>query len=68
MNFLDSDCCLLQFIRLPPRLTEIERYAFYNSSLEYIQIPQNVQEIGEGVFSNCSDLKGGELNPKRLKL
>jgi hypothetical protein len=38
------------------RLTRIESYAFYNSSLQSIMIPSTVQILGSSCFSSCKSL------------
>lgn len=49
--------CTLRSIRLPPHLTKITRWLFYNvESLEEIEIPASVEEIGENAFYGCSSL------------
>ena len=38
-------------------LQTIEKYAFMNSSIEYISIPSTVTRICEGAFALCKELK-----------
>ncbi len=41
----------------PSTLTSIGDYAFYGSSLTYVEIPSGVKSIGEGAFSSCTSLE-----------
>ena len=41
-------------------------WAFRSTGLESIEIPQSVEEIGEGAFENCSKLATALL-PAHLK-
>lgn len=50
-------CTNLRSIRLPNTVTQISDEAFESSGLESISIPSSLKEIGNGVFSNCSELK-----------
>ena len=50
-------CSSLTSITIPPSVTKIEEYAFYDcSSLTSISIPPSVTKIGEWAFSRCSSL------------
>lgn len=53
---------------LPTSITEIEKYAFQNSSITNIEIPDNVTSIGEAAFKNCTKLHTVKIsrNIKRL--
>lgn len=44
-------------IQLPETLIEIEEYAFLQSSIERIVIPENVSVIGGDAFRNCEKLE-----------
>lgn len=46
---------------LPSSLKRIDENAFYNSGLTSINIPENV-EMGESLFSNCSNLTDVVIN------
>lgn len=44
-------------------LTQIQKCAFYNfQSLESINIPSTVREIGRHIFINCIELKNVDLS------
>ncbi len=47
----------LKAINLPETLSEIGAFTFYNTGLEEITIPKNVQYIGTNAFANCTQLK-----------
>ena len=49
-------CYALKNVQLPESLIEIGDYAFYNTGLTGISIPNNVQSIGFGAFLDCSSL------------
>ena len=34
----------------------IDKYAFYNTKITAITLPESVEEIQEGIFENCKDL------------
>ena len=54
---LFSFCKILESIVLPPNITEIGSYAFYQcSSLKNIEIPQSVKTIGRCAFEYCESL------------
>lgn len=44
-------------IELPKTIKVIEKYAFENSGLKGIDIPEGVERIEEGAFYECSELK-----------
>ena len=43
------------------RLRTIDKYAFYNSTIEGIKIPSSVTSIGECAFSECMKLEVIEI-------
>ncbi len=51
-----ENCTSLTQITLPASTTSVENYAFKNSGLTSIVIPENVTKIGYEAFKNCSDL------------
>lgn len=51
----------LETLILPSTLEEIEWYAFEDSGLTAISIPDSVEFLGTGVFHNCTKLKDVEL-------
>ena len=51
-----SDSKILEQIVLPNTVKRIGAYAFYNSSINSINIPASVEEIGERAFFNCRNI------------
>lgn len=49
-------------------LEYIGGYAFAGVALRYVEIPETVKEIGEGVFSDCSELSSITLNSPKTKI
>lgn len=47
-----------QTVILPEKLVAIPSYAFDNSGITSIKIPDDVREIGEYAFYNCRNLRG----------
>lgn len=58
-------CHNITRITLPSTLKEIERYAFNNTDIEEINIPDSVTTIGYMAFTSCDSLKSVNL-PKSL--
>ncbi|MBR3824732.1 MAG: leucine-rich repeat protein [Lachnospiraceae bacterium] len=56
-----QDCKDLQTIELPKGLKTIGAWAFAESGLTQIQIPDSVSEIGENAFINCVALEKVKL-------
>lgn len=52
----------LKSAELPASIGYIGAYAFYGSSLEEVEIPDGVDEIGECAFSNCRSLTRIEVD------
>lgn len=46
----------LEYFEIPESVTKIGQFAFYNSSVSEILIPENVKEINGACFQNCSYL------------
>ncbi len=59
------NCINLSYIELNNGLIEIDDYAFGNTAVEYIAIPDTVKCIGEGIFSGCKNLKTIKM-PKEI--
>ena len=55
-------CTGLKNIRIPDSITEIHEYAFSNSGLEHVALPQSLTTLGRGVFYRCKSLQTVELN------
>lgn len=55
MSVFDG-CTSLKTVKLPQSLTYLGHYAFRNTALTQIEIPDNVTHILEECFWNCSDL------------
>jgi hypothetical protein len=43
-------------IDIPPKVAEIELYAFYNSGIRSVRIPESVKTIGSYAFADCARL------------
>ena len=50
----------LKHVEIPEGVEKITDFAFYNSELESIRLPDSVKKIGYEAFSNCHNLK--EIN------
>lgn len=61
-----SGCSALSSIVLPDSVTEIEKYAFFETGLRNIQLPEKMTLIGAYAFCNCKNLKQVQL-PSQLK-
>ena len=59
-------CSALSSIALPDSVTEIEKYAFFETGLRNIQLPEKLTLIGAYAFCNCKNLKQVQL-PSQLK-
>lgn len=55
-------------IILPPNLTKIGNYCFYNAQIKQISIPDTVTEIGEGAFQYCIGLTSFVIPPLLQKI
>lgn len=47
----------LAYIFVPDDITHIKQYAFANSSIYYIHLPNNLQYMGSEIFKNCFNLE-----------
>lgn len=54
-------CKALQTLDIPSTVTSIGEYAFYESGLTSIVLPEGLTEISEGMFYNCKYLPSIEL-------
>ena len=61
-----SGCSALSSIALPDSVTEIEKYAFFETGLINIQLPEKLTLIGAYAFCNCKNLEQVQL-PSQLK-
>ena len=55
-NIAFRDCSSLNSVTIENGVTTIEEYAFYNSSLAAITLPNTLTSIGYSAFSGCSTL------------
>ena len=55
------NCLSLAEIIIPDSVTRISDYAFYGSGLRNVIIGGGVEEIGENIFSGCSNLQSVRL-------
>ena len=51
----------IDYVIIPSTVTTIEDYAFFRTSLINVEIPANVQKIGNRVFGWCKELKSIKL-------
>jgi len=58
-----KDLTNINRIILPKTLTHIYGFAFYNTSIESVEIPQNVYVVQNTAFANCSELEQIQVNP-----
>ncbi|MBR4210590.1 MAG: leucine-rich repeat protein [Lachnospiraceae bacterium] len=52
-----KDCTEMRTVDLPQNLVSIGKYAFSNSGLEYLVIPESVRTIGDRAFENSEFLQ-----------
>ena len=60
---LHEDTILTRKFTVPYGVANIGDYAFYNTLVEEISIPETVRNIGVGVFSGCKNLKRINFSP-----
>lgn len=60
---LHDDTKLTRKFTVPYGVANIGDYAFYNTLVEEISIPETVRNIGVGVFSGCKNLKRINFSP-----
>ena len=59
-DYAFANCLNLYEIELPNNLTSIGNFSFSNTGIHTITIPDNVEELGCGAFSDCYNLQ--EIN------
>ncbi len=62
----DEEFIMPKELSWPSSLTKIPDYAFYGSSIERIEIPETVTELGKVAFGNCEYLSDVNL-PSEIK-
>ena len=67
-GYYNDYCKKLTSIELPNSLVSIDEYAFANTALTQITIPENVTFIGAKAFNNCTHLHRVEWNAKAATL
>lgn len=60
MNTLIVGSARLKHVEIPEGVEKITDFAFYNSEVESIKLPDSVKRIGDEAFSHCHNLK--EIN------
>lgn len=66
-NCISSIQCIT--VALPSTIKKIDKYCFANSPLQEINLPDNIEEIGEYAFLGCSCFKDKPVFlPKSLKM
>lgn len=63
-----SRCFELRSIALPDNLIFIGRYAFWNSGLEYVKLPNDMEGIGNLAFYECRNLKYVDIPASLVEL
>lgn len=56
-NSVFRDCVLLETIKLPSHLISIGDFAFANSGISSLMIPEGVESIGMFAFCSCNEIK-----------
>ncbi|MBP3552801.1 MAG: leucine-rich repeat protein [Bacteroidaceae bacterium] len=51
---------------LPSTVTIVERYAFANTGFKHVYLPDNFEEIPEGLFSRCKELIDTVVIPSKV--
>jgi hypothetical protein len=49
-------------ITIPDSIKRIENSAFFESNLEYVQLPSSLEYLGISVFAGCKELESVDLN------
>ena len=47
---------------IPTTVKTIDRYAYFNTKIQYIVIPNSISAIEEGTFKGCTELKSIEIS------
>ena len=58
------NCKNLKKVEFPQSLKVVDNRAFQNSSIEVLDLPDNLETIGENAFKDCLSLKAIKLNEK----
>ena len=58
------NCTSLSIVEIPESVVNIRKYAFQNTALEELVIPENVELIEEDAFQNCTMLKCVDFGDK----
>ncbi|MDE5985967.1 MAG: leucine-rich repeat domain-containing protein [Prevotella sp.] len=66
-EFTFFECESLQHVEIPKSVNVIESYSFQHTAIKHLTIPENVQELGDAVFSRCFQLEYVKL-PNGLKI
>ena len=61
-QYILADCLNLKSVKIPSKLETIYEYAFSNTSISTIDIPNTVTGIGPNIFYQCNKLENIELN------
>ena len=64
-NSLFKGCRALSFVIIPSSVNEIKEFAFAESGITSVEIPNSVKVLGESVFKSCTNLKSAVL-PKGI--
>ena len=67
-NSMFGSCSKLKTIQLPLKLEKIWSYAFRDSGINAIQLPQNLKVIEYWAFNGCTQLKSITLPPHLEKI
>lgn len=72
LNHLESyifhDCVSLKTIIFPEGLRIIDKYALVNCGITEVTIPESVEQIGQGAFMSCSQLRAVTIPSKATTL
>lgn len=66
-EFTFFECESLKDVEIPKSVCVIDSFSFQHTAISNLTIPNNVQELGDAVFSRCFQLEKVTL-PNRLKI